>query len=363
MIRQKRKRRAALLLVLFLFTSMAPIPCIAAEEVSEEVIIITPDAGTDGTADEAEQSTETPEEPVEIELKQPASFQADAVKNGIKLSWKKVSKAQTYEIYRKVSKVDDDYTLIKTTKKCEYTDKTAEYGVTYAYKVRALAVAGEKTYKSKCSPFIRCCTYHVDPSKPMVALTFDDGPSIYTPKILDVLEKYDSRATFFEVGNRVNQYSNTVLRIDRLGCEIGNHSYDHPVLGNASASKINSQIGTTDTRLKAITGKKPTLFRPPYGSVGANLKKYAGKPLILWSIDTLDWKSRNADTVYRTVMNRVKDGDIILMHDIYSSTRAAVARIVPELRKRGYQLVTVSELAQYRNVKLAAGGRYSQMRP
>lgn len=374
MIRQKRKRRAALLLVLFLFTSMAPIPCTAAEEVSEEVIIITPD---EETAQEEETTLETPEEEPEedpeeepeqpdvkpVKLTQPASFQADAVKNGIKLSWKKVSKAQTYEIYRKVSKVDDDYTLIKTTKKCEYTDKTAEYGVTYAYKVRALAVAGEKTYKSKCSPFTRCCTYHVDPSKPMVALTFDDGPSIYTPKILDVLEKYDSRATFFEVGNRVNQYSNTVLRIDRLGCEIGNHSYDHPVLGNASASKINSQIGTTDTRLKAITGKKPTLFRPPYGSVGANLKKYAGKPLILWSIDTLDWQSRNADKVYQKVIGQVKDGDIILMHDLYNSTCNAVKRVVPELKKRGYQLVTVSELAQYRNVKLAAGGRYSQMRP
>ena len=85
--------------------------------------------------------------------------------------------------------------------------------------------------------------------------------------------------------------------------------------------------------------------------------------MILWSIDTLDWKSRNADTVYRSVMNQVKDGDIILMHDIYSSSRAAAQKIVPELKKRGYQLVTVSELAQYRNVKLTAGNRYSQMRP
>lgn len=362
------------MLVLFLFTSMAPIPCTAAEEVSEEVIIITPD---EETAQEEETTLETPEEEPEedpeeepeqpdvkpVKLTQPASFQADAVKNGIKLSWKKVSKAQTYEIYRKVSKVDDDYTLIKTTKKDTYTDKTAAYGVTYAYKVRAIAVSGSKTYKSRCSKAKQCCTYHIDPSKPMVALTFDDGPSQYTPGILDTLEKNESRATFFEVGNRINWYPDTVLRISQAGCEIGNHSFDHALLGNASASKIQSEISKTDAKIKAITGNKPALLRPPYGSIGSSLRKNAGKPMILWSIDTLDWKSRNADTVYRTVMNRVKDGDIILMHDIYGSTRAAVVRIVPELRKRGYQLVTVSELAQYRNVKLAAGGRYSQMRP
>lgn len=363
MERQKRKRRAALLLVLFFFTSMAPIPCTAAEELSEDVIIITPDAGTDETADEAEQSTETSEEPVEIELKQPASFQAEAVKNGIGLCWEKVAGAQEYEIYRKVKGTDDGYALIKTTQKGTYTDKTAAYGVTYAYKVRAIAVSGSKTYKSRCSQVKKCCTYHIDPLKPMVALTFDDGPSQYTPDILDTLEKNESRATFFEVGNRINWYPDTVLRISQTGCEIGNHSFDHALLGNASASKIQSEISKTDARIQAITGKKPTLLRPPYGSIGSSLRKNAGKPMILWSMDTLDWKSRNADTVYRTVMNRVKDGDIILMHDIYGSTRTAVARIVPELRKRGYQLVTVSELAQYRNVKLAAGGRYSQMRP
>ena len=85
--------------------------------------------------------------------------------------------------------------------------------------------------------------------------------------------------------------------------------------------------------------------------------------MILWSVDTLDWQSRNADKVYQHVMSHVKDGDIILMHDIYSSTRSAAQRIVPELKKRGYQLVTVSELARYRNVELTAGGRYAQMRP
>lgn len=368
---RRKKKATVILFTLVLWIGMAVMPGRAAEAAPEDVIIITPDEETDETAEETEEAAETPtddtekntDDPKPIKLKQPVSLQAEAVKNGIGLSWKKVSGAQKYEIYRKVSGADGGYTLIKTTKKYSYTDKTAKYGVSYLYRIRAVAVSGEKIYKSAYSLKVRCYTYHIDPLKPMVALTFDDGPSQYTSGILDTLEKYESRATFFEVGNRVNWYPDTVLRISRLGCEIGNHSYDHALMGNASASKIHREISTTDAKIKAITDKKPTLLRPPYGSIGSSLRQNAGKPMILWSIDTLDWKSRNADKIYRSVIDQVKDGDIILMHDIYGSTRTAVTRIVPGLRKRGYQLVTVSELAQYRNVKLTAGGRYSQMRP
>lgn len=360
MTQKKRKKWTGILLSLALLTGMTAVPCNAAEEISGDVIIITPD----DEADEALDVTiNEPEKPVETTLLQPASFEAEAVKNGIRLSWQEVPGAQKYEIYRKICGSEDGYSLIRTTKKCDYTDQTAEYGVCYAYKARAIAQSQGCTYKSTCCAKKKCCTYHVDPSKPMVALTFDDGPSQYTPGILDTLEKNESRATFFEVGNRINWYPDTVLRISRMGCEIGNHSYDHALMGNASASKIHSEISNTDARIKAITGEKTTLLRPPYGSIGSSLRRNAGKPMILWSVDTLDWKSRNADTVYRTVMNQVKDGDIILMHDVYGSTRTAVTKIVPELRKRGYQLVTVSELARYRNVKLTAGGRYAQMRP
>lgn len=365
--RQKiTKKIVALLLALTVVAGTATTPCDAAEaalQTSEDVITITPEENeeTDGQTDQSgEGSEESIEQPKQIKLVHPASFQVTAVKNGVKLSWKESEGAQKYEVYRKESGADA-YTLIKTTKNLTYTDKTAEYGVTYIYKVRAIAVSEGKTYKSVCSLKKRCCTYFIDPAKPMVALTFDDGPSQYTSGILDTLEKYESRATFFEVGNRVNWYPETVLRIDQMGCEIGNHSYDHALLGNASASKIRSEISTTDAKIKAITGKTPTLLRPPYGSIGSSLRNNAGKPMILWSIDTLDWQSRNADKVYQSVMSQVSDGDIILMHDIYQSTQTAVARIVPELKKRGYQLVTVSELAQYKNVKLSAGKSYSQI--
>ncbi len=346
-----RKLFVSILFSMVFCTEITVAPCNAAEETVGDVIIITPE----------EELHEPDEKP--IQLKQPDDFQAEAAKNGIKLRWKETQDAQQYEIYRKISGKDESFSLIKTTKKCTYTDKTAKYGVTYAYKVRTIAVLGEKTKKSPCSQIKRCRTYFVDPSKPMIALTFDDGPSIYTDGILDVLEANQSRATFFVLGNRVNSYKKTVLRIGKLGCEIGNHSYDHAILGNNSVSKIRSEISKTDKKIKALTGNTPVLLRPPYGSIGNNLKKNAGKPMILWSVDTLDWKSRNASTVYQHVMSHAKDGDIILMHDLYFSTRAAAKRIIPELKKRGYQLVTVSELAYYRGIEWKAGERYAQMWP
>ena len=360
------------LLTFIVFTGLTASPCGAEDvipgsavsvvsEVAGEEIEVT-EQTTEENTEATEESTEAPEvKPDAIKLTKPASFKTTAIKDGIKLSWKKVSKAQQYEVYRK-KKGADSYKLIETTKKCAYKDETAKYGVTYAYKVRAIAVSEGETYKSKYTEVKKCCTYRIDPSKPMVALTFDDGPSIYTPGILDALEENQCRATFFEVGNRVEQYEDTVLRIDEMGCEIGNHSYDHANLGNASASKIRKEISSTDAKIKKVIGKKPVLMRPPYGSIGTTLRQNAGKPMIMWSIDTLDWKSRNADKVYQNVMNNVSDGDIILMHDLYSSSREAAKRIIPELKKKGYQLVTVSELAEYKKVKLSAGERYSQIK-
>ena len=352
----KIRRMTGVLLTCMLLAGMAVTPCHAKGEISEDMVTISPDG-------EEEDTIDTPaDDSKPIQLTSPASFQAEAVRTGIRVSWKKVPGAQKYLIYRKICGEKDGYALIKTKKTCTFTDKTAVYGVNYYYKIRAVSESKGRTVKSPFCKKALCCTYHIDPSKPMVALTFDDGPSPYTPGILDTLEKYGSRATFFEVGNRINQYPDTVLRISRMGCEIGNHSYDHPLLGNASAAKIYSQLSRTDTRIKAVIGKKPVLFRPPYGSIGSSLRNNAGRPMILWSIDTLDWKNRNADAVYWAVMNHVKDGDIILMHDLYGSTRTAVQKIVPALQKRGYQLVTVSELAQYKKVTLSAGKSYSQLR-
>ncbi len=199
----------------------------------------------------------------------------------------------------------------------------------------------------------------IDKNKKMVALTYDDGPSIYTPRILKTLKENNSVATFFVVGNRVPMYSDTVKKAYDMGCEIGNHTYEHKSLPNLSETEVKRQISKTNKEVKKAIGEKPVIMRPTGGATNTNIKKWVGMPSIIWSVDTLDWKTRNADSTRRAVLNRVKDGDIVLMHDLYSATATASETIIPELVRRGYQLVTVSELAECRGGMKETGAYYS----
>ena len=199
----------------------------------------------------------------------------------------------------------------------------------------------------------------IDKNKKMVALTYDDGPSIYTPRILKTLKENNSVATFFVVGNRVPMYSDTVKKAYDMGCEIGNHTYEHKSLPNLSETEVKRQISKTNKEVKKAIGEKPVIMRPTGGATNTNIKKWVGMPSIIWSVDTLDWKTRNADSTRRAVLNRVKDGDIVLMHDLYSATATAAETIIPELVRRGYQLVTVSELAECRGGMKENGAYYS----
>ena len=199
----------------------------------------------------------------------------------------------------------------------------------------------------------------IDKNKKMVALTYDDGPSIYTPRILKTLKENNSVATFFVVGNRVPTYSDTVKKAHDMGCEIGNHTYEHKSLPNLSETEVKRQISKTNKEVKKAIGEKPVIMRPTGGATNTNIKKWVGMPSIIWSVDTLDWKTRNADSTRRAVLNRVKDGDIVLMHDLYSATATASETIMPELVRRGYQLVTVSELAECRGGMKETGAYYS----
>ena len=200
----------------------------------------------------------------------------------------------------------------------------------------------------------------IDPAKPMVALTFDDGPGPYTDQILDCLSQYGAKATFFVVGNRLNKYPSQLKRAVESGMEIGCHTWSHTQLTTLSSSGITSEISRTNNLVNEIAGVYPATVRPPYGSYNATVRSAAGAPLIMWSIDTLDWKTRNADSTYNAVINNVKDGDIILMHDIHAPTAEAVKRIVPALIERGYQLVTVSQMGEYRG-GLVKGQAYSKI--
>lgn len=203
---------------------------------------------------------------------------------------------------------------------------------------------------------------NIDPNKPMIALTFDDGPNKNTTiPILDTLKQYNGVGTFFILGNRVKNNENLLKRMVLEENEIGNHSFSHKQLTAISSSEVKSQIDNTQNAILEVTGSKPKIMRPTYGSYNSKLKSQIDMPMILWSIDTLDWKSRDAKKVATHVLDNVEDGDIILMHDIYDSTVDAVKILVPELISRGYQLVTVSELYELKGEALQVGNIYSKL--
>lgn len=222
-------------------------------------------------------------------------------------------------------------------------------------------VTGKKTISHYLCYFSEkgVLTRKIDKNKKMVALTYDDGPSIYTPRVLKTLKENNAVATFFVVGNRVPTYSDTVKKAHDMGCEIGNHTYEHKNLTRVSEAEVKRQITKTNRNVKKVTGQAPVIVRPTGGATNANVKQWVGMPSIIWSIDTLDWKTRNAGSTKKAVLDHVKDGDIVLMHDLYSATASASETIIPELVKRGYQLVTVSELAECRGGMKKTGAYYS----
>ena len=193
-----------------------------------------------------------------------------------------------------------------------------------------------------------------------VALTFDDGPSSFTDRLLDCLEANNAKATFFMVGTEIDSFPDEVKRMKELGCELGNHTYDHTDLTALSAEDISSEIAKVDERLVNLTGEGASVVRPPYGSVNDTVKATVGTPMILWSIDTLDWKTLNMESTVEEVMNNVQDGSIILMHDIYSTSVDAAEILIPQLIEDGYQLVTVQELAAMHNTELSTGTTYGE---
>ena len=190
----------------------------------------------------------------------------------------------------------------------------------------------------------------IDPTKPMVALTFDDGPNpISTTQILDTLEKYHVVATFFDLGKLVSCYPEVVKREEALGCEVGSHSYEHKNLIKISEEELKEDVRKSEEAFMNALGHKPNLYRPPYGNISITVKETLDYPLIIWNVDSLDWKLRNKDKILAQIRKTENlDGCIILMHSIYTSTADTVEELVPELLEKGYQFVTVPELAHYK---------------
>ncbi|WP_324822963.1 polysaccharide deacetylase family protein [Sinanaerobacter sp. ZZT-01] len=200
----------------------------------------------------------------------------------------------------------------------------------------------------------------IDPDKPMIALTFDDGPSTcYTSRILDVLEENNVNATFFVLGTEAEENQDLLARMIENGNEIGNHTLNHQDLTSLTDEEISYQINTTQQIIQNATGTTSQIMRAPYGYIDEDTSQQIDMPVILWSLDTLDWENRDAEIICDTILKNVKDGDIVLMHDIYESTADAAEYVIPELIKRGYQLVTVSELSEYKGISLEDGTTYN----
>ena len=266
-----------------------------------------------------------------------------------------ISKGETVKILKKNAAKSDGYTWHKV----KYNSKTGFIVSKYIKTNKSTNnINTTNTIISKKSD------RKIDPSKPMVALTFDDGPNgTVTPKILDTLEKYGVVATFFDLGSCMKNYPKVSQRAESIGCEVESHTYSHSNLATLSAKQINSDISKAEKIYEKTLGHMPTMVRAPYGSVNTRVKSTINYPLINWDIDTLDWKSRNKNSIMKEIRKfKNYDGRVILMHGIYSSTLEAVKILIPELQEKGYQFVTVSEMAEYKGVELKAGKLYCNFR-
>lgn len=204
-----------------------------------------------------------------------------------------------------------------------------------------------KAPSTPAEPAITFNSVHVD--GPYIALTFDDGPSAaLTPKLLDLLAARHLKATFFVVGQNAADHPEILKRAVKEGHEIGNHSWSHPNLGKMSDEAVRRELQKTDDAITAAIGKRPTLMRPPYGSITARQKKWIheefGYRIIIWDVDPLDWKRPGPSVVTARILKETRAGSIVLSHDIHPPTIEAMPKTFDQLIEKGFKSVTVSEL-------------------
>ena len=181
--------------------------------------------------------------------------------------------------------------------------------------------------------------------KKVIALTFDDGPNATTtPQALDILAKYKIKATFFVQGKNIAGNEAILKRIQAEGHEVGNHSWNHPVLTQLSLEDAKKQITDTEDAIKSVLGKSSKLMRPPYGAISDDIRNSLDLSFIMWDVDSLDWKSKNEAAILTEVQRQTTDGSIILMHDIHQTSVNALPKVIEYLQGQGYSFVTVSEL-------------------
>ena len=205
------------------------------------------------------------------------------------------------------------------------------------------------------------------PGQKLAALTFDDGPGRYSAAILDTLKAHGVKATFFMNGNNIWIYASQVQRMVAEGHQVANHTYNHPDLVQSSDALVRQEIGSLAQALTQITGRKGTgktgfYLRPPFGSRNQRVLSLAGVPVVCWSVDSSDWKYRDANHLVNYVSSQTRDGDIILVHETVPSTAQGLDRLLTQLQSQGFELVTVEELFWRRGIDPQAGKLYFSAR-
>ncbi|MBQ2765332.1 MAG: S-layer homology domain-containing protein [Firmicutes bacterium] len=194
----------------------------------------------------------------------------------------------------------------------------------------------------------------------LIALTFDDGPGKYTDQLLDAFAEKDVKATFFVVGSNAARYPDIIRRQYNEGHQIANHTWNHPQLTSLSVARIQNELYSTEDAIDNALGFDigRLMLRPPYGAHNATVRSAANVPIIYWSVDTLDWKNRNATTVKNRIINGASDGAIILLHDIHSTTVQGTIAAIDELKNQGFTFVTVAELFSRKGITMENGVLY-----
>lgn len=200
-----------------------------------------------------------------------------------------------------------------------------------------------RVYRKAISP-------QINPTQPAVALTFDDGPnSCYTPQVLDILYEQQVPATFFLMGNKFAENKPLIQEMAASGHELESHTFSHPDLTTLNAEEIQQEIQQTEKALKKILPNHTIQYvRPPYGRYNEYVAQAIDVPLMLWTIDSGDWENPDAERIYTTVVNCIKDGDIIVFHDNNPETVEALERIIVTLKSKNFQFLTVSQLQLYK---------------
>lgn len=195
-------------------------------------------------------------------------------------------------------------------------------------------------------------------NKKLIALTFDDGTSNNTKYFIKELQKRDALVTFFVVGNRVKKYEDVLKEAYLMGNQIGSHTYSHKNLLYLNEEEITKEIEKTNEAIYNVIGTKPTIIRVPYGNINKKIRSISNMNHILWNVDTLDWKYKNSNRVYKEIIKHAEDGNIILLHDIFKTSVNGVLKAIDELKKQGYGFVTIDEMVYLKNIKLDKSKTY-----